>query len=124
MTFSKTFIQRTIYLFTFVTYIILWAVNKNYQLLSQKSSIGFSYWIIDLLVVIPLLFQYFFNTKIGWVIITVLLCIHFVLALFRIRNNYDGSFITIIPICIFYIIPFAILYYLYPRKSSINNKTN
>jgi hypothetical protein len=116
ITLSKTLIQRAIYLFAFVAYLVLWTVNKNYQLLSQKSPLGFSYWIIDLLVIIPLLFQSLYNNKIGWAFIFVLLCIHLVLTLLRVRDTYDGSFMTIIPVCIFYTISFAIMYYLYPRQ--------
>lgn len=114
--FSKPFIQRTIYLFGLVAYIILWTVNKDYQRLSQKSSLGFNYWIVDLLVIIPLLFQSLFNNKIGWTFIFVLLCIHLVLALLRVRETYDASFMTIILVCILYTIPFGLMNYLYPRQ--------
>lgn len=113
ISFSKPFIQRAIYLFAFVAYMILWTVNKDYKLLLQESSLGISYWII---VIISLLFQSIFNNKIGWAFIFFLLCIHLVVALLRVMETYDESFITIIFVCILYTIPFALMYYLYPRQ--------
>jgi len=113
---TKPFIQRIIYLFTLIVYIILWTVNKNYEILFQKSSIGFNYWIVDLLVIIPLFFQFCFNNKIGWTFMFMLLCFHFILTLLRVQDTYDGDFMAYIFIGILYIVPFAIMYYLYPQK--------
>ena len=111
---QKKTIQKIIYLFAILSFVVLWMVNNNNKILFIKSSIGIKYWIIDLLILLPLLFQLIFNKKVGWYFILLLLVIHFIWTIIYIFKRSDDIFSTFIIIMIMYSIVFTIMYYLYP----------
>ena len=113
---QKSIIQKGIYLIGFLLYVVLWILNENYKTLFFKSSIGLSYWIVDAVVVVAFLFQLFFNNKVGWVFILSLLLIHMFWTIINIYKSSDYDFAIWIVIALLYLIAFAVMYYLYPKK--------
>lgn len=81
----------------------------------QQSSIGLSYWILDIVVILPLVYQLVFNNKIGWIIIIGLTIIHFVWTIFNLYSNNEPS-ILICTIIVYLIFAGGLLFILKPRQ--------
>ncbi len=113
---QKPIIQKGIYLIAFLLYVVLWILNENYKTLFFKSSIGLSYWIVDVIIIVTLLFQLFFNNKIVWAIILSLLLVHMVWTIINIHKSSNYGFATWIVIILLYLIAFAVMGYLYPKS--------
>lgn len=121
---QKKIIQKIIYLFAILSFVVLWMVNNNSKILFTESSVGIKYWIIDLLILLPLLFQLIFNKKVGWYCILLLSVIHFIWTIVNIFKKSDDIFSVFIIIMIMYSIVFTIMYYLYPVNEVGVKKNN
>jgi hypothetical protein len=113
----KKQLQRIIYLMSLVLYLMLWFINENYKILLSMSSFGIAYWIIDLVIIVPLLFQLIFNNKIGWFCILLLLLVHFVFAIKNAIGSFETPTSNTMIVILIYLLPFALIYYLYPAKN-------
>ncbi|MEO6454683.1 MAG: hypothetical protein ABIN97_11445 [Ginsengibacter sp.] len=113
---QKSVVQKEIYLIALLLYLVLWLINRNYTALFLKSSIGLNYWILDIIIIAPLLFQLFFNNKVGWFFILILLLAHMFWAIIKTYESSDSDFVSYIIIVLLYLIPFTVMYYLYPKK--------
>jgi len=113
---KKVFVQRGIYFITILLYVFLWIANENYKTLLSKSSTGLGYWVIDCIIITPLLFQLLFNNKLVWSIILSLLLIHMSWSIINIYQSLDFAPTDFVILLLLYLIPFPIMHYLYPKK--------
>lgn len=109
---------KIIYLLLFVAMAVALLINDGLKDLNKTSSLGLPYWIVFLLVLLPLLYQAILNNKIGWSIIVVLVIAHLFLTVRNLINN--ESFSNIIVVIAFYLLAFFFLLLLYPRRRLSN----
>jgi hypothetical protein len=80
----------------------------------QLSSIGFPYWVLDLVVILPLVYQLIFNNRIGWFVLISLIIIHFVWTTINLYQNSEST--TLIGTLVMYLVlAGGLLFILKPR---------
>ena len=107
-------IQRVFYAIVLII-VIIGIFSHPFSSFFQQSSIGLPYWILDLVVIIPFVYQLIFNNKIGWFILICLALFHFTWTCINAYKK-DIEFSDLILIILSYLILIGgTLYLLKPR---------
>lgn len=111
----KKWIQRAIYGTLLLVLTVGWLTNDGISNLNKSSSIGVKYWILHLVVFIPLIYQVINNNKVGWSIITALGICYFLWTFYLNLQSQEFEY-TILLLLIFACIGLT-LYFLYPDQN-------